>query len=332
MVSLENEEIWIFGECDTNGKVIGVILELLTKARELAHTLSIKVSIVITSSTYIKENIKILSAYGAEKIYIIKNDTNVLVTEDAYIKCIAGLCMEHTPYIFLFGSTTYGKSISAALASKLNTGLTAECIELSIDKKSKLLKQTRPAMGGNVNATIVCADRRPQMATVKEHIMEIAIPKDEVVTEVIFTDKQADINSKHVQLLRREEISDEKMLNKDIIVAVGRGIESKKNLKYIYEIAEKLNASVGVTRPLVDLGWAEYAQQIGQTGKIVSGKIYLALGISGSLPHMVGIKSSGAIVAVNKDPNAPIFNYANYGIVADLNQFLPKFLIKLKYY
>lgn len=262
---------------------------------------------------------------GLDKIFAI--ETQNLVTDEECADEIARLIEELAPSIVLFGATAFGRSLAPRVAAKMHTGLTADCTVLEIDEQTHLLRQTRPAFGGNLMATIVCPKCRPQMATVRPGVMkknEMLLQKEAQKCPIIYR-KPLQNDKIYPQIL--EELrakGGEKLSDYSIIIGVGRGIGSKKNLQHAREIAEKIGAKIACTRPLVDAGWGEYEMQVGQTGQTIAPKIYIACGISGAIQHLAGVCAAETIIAINTDKDAPIFGMATYGIVGDCVECLVK--------
>jgi electron transfer flavoprotein alpha subunit len=314
--------VWIFAEQRLN-KLVPVSLELLGVGRKLADKLNVELSAILLGDG-VGELTSQLIAVGADKVYLV--DSNLLTDycEDTYTKAIVDLILEYKPEIFLFGATNVGRALAPRIAARLKTGLTADCTELEIDEEGKLL-QTRPAFGGNVMATIITPTQRPQMATVRPKVMPKPIPVVDRTGEVIHVKpdiKKEDIRSKILNLVK--EITEEVNLEEaDIIVAGGRGLQKAENFKLISDLATILGGAVGASRAAVDAGWISHYHQVGQTGKTVCPKLYIACGISGAVQHLVGMQTSEYIIAINKDKDAPIFNVATYGIVGDIFEVLP---------
>ncbi|MCK9573994.1 MAG: electron transfer flavoprotein subunit alpha/FixB family protein [Candidatus Omnitrophica bacterium] len=313
------------------GKISGVSFELLGKARELANDLHSKVVAVFLGKN-IKEKAQTLISKGADKVILVdKPELENFISEN-YANVISHLVKKYKPEIFLAGATTCGRSLVSRIAVTIYTGLTADCTGLHIDKEKRLLVQTRPAFGGNIMAQIITPNYRPQMSTVRHKVMkeqaEDAKRKGEVIEEII-DGKFIDARVKFIEYIQ-EEISKVNLADADIIVSAGRGIADSKNFKLIEELAQALGGAVGASRSAVDSGWISYSHQVGQTGRTVAPKIYIACGISGQIQHLVGMQSSKVIVAINKDPDAPIFKVANYGIVGDLFTVIPLLIKKFK--
>jgi electron transfer flavoprotein alpha subunit len=320
----EAKGVWVLAE-QKNNKIQPVTFELLNKARELANNLGVELTSVILGSD-VREEANCLIHRGADKVIITEDNILAHYQSAPYSQVITELIKKHKPEIILAGATTIGRSLVPRLAIKLNTGLTADCTALEIDKDTKLLLQTRPAFGGNIMATIMCENHRPQMATVRHKVFaeakEDTSRKGQVIEEKVEPKLlKTDINLKDIVEEIEETIN---ITEADIIVAAGRGIGSKENLALVEDLAKALGGALGASRAVVDAGWIPYSHQVGQTGRTVCPKLYIACGISGQIQHLVGMQSSDAIIAINKDPDAPIFKVANYGIVGDVLKILPE--------
>jgi electron transfer flavoprotein alpha subunit len=239
--------------------------------------------------------------------------------------------MEKKPEIFLGGGTIMGRSLLPKVASKIRTGLTADCTELEIDPDTRFLKQTRPAFGGNIMATILCQNHRPQMATVRHKVMKAA-PKTAAKSGKIIELNHIAVPAPTYEVLDFvEEKSDTvNIVEADFIVSGGRGVKDPKNFALLHDLAKEIGAAVGASRAAVDSGWIPYSHQVGQTGKTVNPKIYIACGISGAIQHLAGMKSSDIIIAINADRTAPIFDVAHFGIVGDLFEVIPEIIKQVK--
>jgi len=315
--------VWVFAE-QRNGVIASVVYELLNKARQLADDLNTYVGAVLLGKA-IKNKAQDLIHRGADKVYVVDSPLLEHYIAENYTKAITGLVGAYKPEIILAGATTTGRSLVSRIAVSLYAGLTADCTGLDIDRERRILIQTRPAFGGNIMAQIICPNFRPQMATVRHKVMpeaeSDATRKGEVIEET-FDASQADTRVKFLDFVK-EAISTVNLAEADIIVSGGRGLGEADNFKLIEALAETLGAAVGSSRACVDAGWIPYSHQVGQTGRTVCPKIYIACGISGQIQHLVGMQSSKLIIAINKDPDAPIFKVANYGIVGDLFKIIP---------
>ena len=324
--------IWTLGE-EREGKISPVSYELLTWGRELADKRGTFLASVILGHN-IKENVKDLIYHGADIVYVVDHPALAHFAPDAYVNVLEKLVKEFLPEVFIASATTYGRTIMPMLAAKIETGLTADCTGLDIEPETGLLIQTRPAIGGNVMAKIKTADYRPQMATVRPKSKK-PLPKDESRKgEVIVKEYPEDTYSSKVKFLEfiKDETATLPIQEADIIVAGGKGLKDAKNFKLLYDLAELLGGSVGASRQAVDMGWVPYSHQVGLSGKTVSPRLYIAIGISGAVQHIAGMSSSGTIVAINSDPDANIFKIADFGIVGDLFEIVPVLIQKLKEY
>ena len=324
------QDVWIVAEIKDD-KIRNVSFELLGKAIELADELKQDPCVLLIGNN-IKRFTQDFSNRGAKKIYIAEHEDLKDYHTETYSTVITGIVSKYNPNIVLYPATINGRDLAPRIAATLKLGLTADCTGLSI--KDGLLLQTRPAFGGNIMADIICPITRPQMATVRPNVMEMAPIQDIVNTEIIEIPVKVDLQGLKVKT--KEIISGTALecgipvCEADTIVSGGRGVGSKENFNMIENLANVLNAAVGASRAAVDLGWIPKSQQVGQSGSTVSPKIYIACGISGTIQHLVGMKSSDIIIAINKDPEAPIFNVANYGIVGDLCEVVPLLTEALK--
>lgn len=305
-------------------------LELLAKARDLAESVASEVIAVLIGYKVSGLSEKLI-AYGADKVFVLDKEGYLHYNAENYSSVLYQLIKQERPSVLLAAATTTGRSLASRLAIKLGTGITADCTELYIDEETSDLIQIRPAFGGNIMAKIACSKHRPQIATVRPRTFKALHPDNTRKGEVHVIEASHLCLDKRMRFLRffKEELSDVNLLEADIIIAGGRGLGSKQNFEKMEVLAQKLNAAVGASRAVVDAGWVPYIHQVGQTGTTVCPKIYFALGISGQIQHQVGMQSSTKIVAVNKDPHAPIFNVADYGIIADVNEFLDTVLLHL---
>jgi electron transfer flavoprotein alpha subunit len=321
--------VWVFAE-QHKGSIAGVALELLGEGRKLADKKNAKLSAVFLGHG-IKDKARELIAFGADVVYVADDPTLSDFNDDSYAAVLTSLVKQHKPEILLAGATAIGRSFFPKVASSLYAGLTADCTVLDIDAETGHLHQTRPAFGGNIMATIVTPNHRPQMATVRHKVMKPA-PRDDARTGDII-----DVTLNGSKTLRTRVIKTVEELGEtvniceaDIIVAGGRGLGSAKNFQLLEELAKALGGAVAATRGAVDEGWIPYSHQVGQTGKTVCPKLYIACGISGAIQHIAGMQSSDVIVAINKDPDAPIFSVATYGIVGDVHEVLPIMIKKIR--
>ena len=324
------KDIWVFLE-QKNGKVQSVSYELLGKARELAGKLNCKVSGVLIGNK-MEPQLDELIFCGADSIYLVEAPELANFQDEPYTNILVELVRKHKPEVLLCGATNIGRSLISRVAINIKAGLTADCTGLDIDPDKKILLQTRPAFGGNIMATIISPNYRPQMATVRHKVFAPMAPDRKRKGKIIRESFDSSLYISRTKLLDIvEEV--ESLVNlaeADIIVSGGRGMGGPENFKIIEELARVLGAGVGSSRAAVDAGWMPYSHQVGQTGRTVAPKIYIACGISGQIQHLVGMQSSKIIVAINKDPEAPIFKVATYGIVGDLFQVVPALTNRFK--
>jgi electron transfer flavoprotein alpha subunit len=322
----EYKGIWVFAE-QRYGKLKTVSLELLGKAKELSSMLNTKVSSVLLGHN-IESLAHELLAYGADEVLVMDEDWLNDFNDQIYGEAMTALISEYKPEIVLVGATSKGRSLAPYISSSLKTGLTADCTGLNIDEE-KLLVQTRPAFGGNLMAEIVCPNNRPQMATVRPKVFKPLEPDYERKGKI--TKIHREPIGGFVKLIRNIDNSDGLSLSDaEIIVSVGRGVGSAKNIQLAKELADALGGVLGSSRPVVDMGWMPYSRQVGQTGKTVAPKVYIACGISGAIQHLAGLADIETIIAINQDPDAPIFKVANYGIVGDVKEILPVLIKRIK--
>jgi len=326
----EYKNVWVFCE-QKKGVVKSVAYELLGKGRELADTLGSDLCGILLGENIKEEAHKILTR-GANKVYLVDSSALRHYQDEPYTKVLIQLIKEHKPEIVLCGATSIGRSLISRVAISVHAGLTADCTGLDIDKKERLLLQTRPAFGGNIMATIICPNHRPQMSTVRHKVMKEAPENKHSKGRIIEKSYNSDIYSSRTKLLDIvEEIEETVNLTEaNVIVSGGRGMQSPENFRLIEDLAKALGGAVGASRAAVDNGWKTYSHQVGQTGKTVCPKIYIACGISGQIQHLVGMQSSEIIVAINKDPHAPIFSVATYGIIGNLFEILPELTRRFK--
>jgi electron transfer flavoprotein alpha subunit len=326
----EYKGVWVFAE-QRNGQVQSVSYELLGEGRKLADALGVELAAVILGKD-IESACRELVSRGADKVYAVSDPSLENFHDESYASIMADLIKEYKPEIVLGGATTIGRALIPRVAIKARTGLTADCTGLAIDEERRILLQTRPAFGGNIMATIICPNHRPQMATVRHKVMKEALPDPERTGEIIKKDYSQKMLASRtaVQKVVEEISATVKLTEADIIVSGGRGLKAPENFKLVEELAKTLGGAVGASRAAVDAGWIPYSHQVGQTGKTVAPKLYIACGISGAIQHLVGMQSSDCIIAVNKDPEAPIFKVASYGIVGDLFEVVPALTKKLQ--
>ncbi len=320
----DSKGIWVFVE-QNKGSILNVAYELLGKGRELADQLGEPLIAVFLAEDASSKS-DLLFAYGADQVIICSDQKLAENKEDIYTNILEQLYYQYKPAIILYGATGFGRSLAPKLAARLQTGLTADCTILEI--KDQLLQQTRPAFGGNLMATIVCPNHRPQMATVRPGVMPAKEPDFKNGGQVINFPFPANLSSE-LQIIQELAIISDSIADAQIIIAAGRGIGNQKNMQLINKLAETLGGVIGCSRPLVDMGWCEYKYQIGQTGCSVKPKLLITCGISGAIQHLAGISNAEKIIAINSDPNAPIFNVADYKLVGDCVEIIKSLLTTL---
>jgi electron transfer flavoprotein alpha subunit len=322
--------IWIFAE-QRRGRLTPVALELLGEGRRLAEILHLPVAAVLFGHQ-VRELAGGLIAAGADKVYLVDHPALTDFVEEIYTTALTALARLYLPEIILAGATYLGRAFIPRVAAALNTGLTADCTAFDIEPQNHLLLQTRPAFGGNIMATILTHRSYPQMATVRPRVMK-RLPSSNgrqgEIIPVVLAELDKPYRSSFVQTI--SEISEFIPLSEaEVIVAGGRGLQDAKNFRLLEELAGLLGGTVGATRAAVDAGWISYQHQIGQTGKTVAPKIYFACGISGATQHLVGMQSADFIVAINNDPQAPIFQIADLGLVGDVFEIIPALIQQIK--
>ena len=328
-VAGDSRGVWVFAE-QQDGRLKSVAYELLSKGIELANGLGTELCAVCFGHRI--GEVEELIAYGADKVYLVDDPALAQSQEDLYTGQLVKLIQQHKPEVVVAGATSLGRSFVPRVAALLRTGLTADCTGLEIDPESKLLLQTRPTFGGNIMATIICQAKRPQMATVRPRVFKKTAPDRGKKGQIIKVDLDKEGVTSRTKLLSfvADVTEKVKLEDADIIVSGGRGLGKAENFKLLEELASVLGAALGSSRPPVDEGWIPYSHQVGQTGKTVSPKLYIACGVSGAVQHLAGMQTSDTIVAINDDPNAPIFEVATYGIVGDLFKVVPVLIQRLK--
>ena len=322
--------IWVFIE-SRHGVVAPVSFELLGIGRKLADDRGVALSGVLLGND-VEGCCDQLIAGGADEVYLVDDPALAQYREDVYGRVLAWLIREKKPEVVLAGATAIGRSVIPQVATALGAGLTADCTQLAIRRQDGMLLQTRPAFGGNIMATIECPRSRPQMATVRANVMVPLEPDNTRRGEVIKVDMGQDLLASDIEVLEtvRAENDQVNIQEVEVLVAGGRGLESEKGFAIIRELADELGGALAASRAAVDAGWVSYPHQVGQTGKTVCPKLYIACGISGAIQHAVGMQSAKIIVAINRDQDAPIFDIATYGIVGDLFEVVPALTRKIK--
>ncbi|MDI6895101.1 MAG: electron transfer flavoprotein subunit alpha [Bacillota bacterium] len=326
----EGQGVWVFVE-HRRGQVAPVVYELLGQARRLAESLGTQVTAILAGEGVAPLAAELV-ARGADGVLVVEDPALGDLREEPVTTALADLVGERKPEIFLFGATALGRSLAPRLAARLGTGLTADCTGLDIDPERRVLVQTRPAFGGNLMAVVVCPRHRPQMATARPRVFRSLAPDPSRQGEVVTFPVDGSRLLGRTRLLEyaEEVIETVKLEDADIIVSGGRGLGGPEHFQLLFELARLLGGAVGASRAAVDAGWIPYYHQVGQTGKTVAPKVYIAVGISGAIQHLAGMNSADVIVAINKNPQAPIFKVANYGIVGDLFAVIPALIEGIK--
>ena len=327
----KTKDLWVFVETNDDGTAKNVGLELLAPGKMVASKQGGSVVAVVIGNN-VTPAVEAATACGAEKVIVVEGEEYAHYTTDAYTIAICTLVEKYGPTSMMIGATNNGRDLGPRVSCRLNTGLTADCTALDIDEESGNVAWTRPAFGGNLMATIMCPNHRPQIGTVrpgvfKKNVVEgnaaeiiredLHVPADQIRTQVLEVIKE--MNGENVDLEGAE-----------IIVSGGRGVGGPEGFEVIRALAKELGATVGASRAAVDSGWIAHAHQVGQTGKTVGPKLYIACGISGAIQHVAGMSGSDVIVAINKDPDAPIFDIADYGVVGNLFEVLPVLIQEIK--
>jgi electron transfer flavoprotein alpha subunit len=339
----EYKGVFIFAE-QVDNKISNIAYELLGKAKDLAKDLGTEVTAVLIGSG-VKDLADSLAVYGADRVIVVDDPELKDYRTEPYAHALASVINEFKPEIMLVGATAIGRDLGPRVSARVKTGLTADCTVLEIgnfpinavpgkedQQKHNQLLMTRPAFGGNTIATIACPDNRPQMATVRPGVMQKIGPKAGAKAEVINYNPGFTPNNKYVEILDVvKSVTDTvDIMDAKILVSGGRGVGSKENFKLLEDLAEVIGGTVSCSRAVVENEWLPVDRQVGQTGKTVRPNVYFAIGISGAIQHTAGMEESDIIIAINKDPDAPIFDVADYGIVGDLNKIVPLLTEQLK--
>ena len=324
-----SKNVYVIAE-QRDGKIMKVSYELIGKARELADDLGQEVVAVLMGSG-VEAVAGDLAKAGADKVVVVDDPMLAEYVTEPYTKAVTAVIKAQDPEIVIFGASSIGRDLAPRVSARIHTGLTADCTKLEIDPETKLLNMTRPAFGGNIMATIICANHRPQMATVRPGVMQALADCDKVGTvekfDVEFTAE--DMNVEICEVVKTEKKSVD-ITEAKILVSGGRGLGGPEGFEPLRELAKVLGGEVSSSRAAVDAGWIDRDRQVGQTGKTVRPDLYIACGISGAIQHVAGMEESDIIVAINKDEDAPIFDVADYGIVGDLNKIVPALTAALK--
>lgn len=323
------KNVWVFAE-QRDGAITPVVIELLGEGRKLADEIGVNLCAILLGKN-VDSMAKELVAYGADTVYTADDELLEKFTTDAYTKVITDAINEFKPEIVLYGATHIGRDLAPRIASRVSTGLTADCTKLEIDPDDKKLKQTRPAFGGNIMATIICPNTRPQMSTVRPGVMEKAEKNDSrdgKIVPISFNLSKDDIRVEVIKTVKTKKdlVS---LTDANIIVSGGLGMGSPEGFEMLKQLADKLGGVVGASRAAVDAGWIDHSHQVGQTGTTVKPNLYIACGISGAIQHLAGMQNSDFIIAINKNETAPILDIADYGIVGDVKDIVPLLTEKL---
>lgn len=320
----KTKDLWVFVETNEDGTAKNVGIELLTPGKMMAGKQGGALVAVVIGSN-VDAAVKAASEHGADKVIVVDGPEYAHYTTDAYTIALCTLVEKYGPTSMLIGATNNGRDLGPRVSCRLHTGLTADCTALDIDEESGNVAWTRPAFGGNLMATILCPDHRPQIGTVRPGVFkksDAAEAKAEIIKEDIHVDA-ADIRTQVLELIKEADGENVDLEGAEIIVSGGRGVGGPEGFEPVKALADALGATVGASRAAVDAGWIAHAHQVGQTGKTVGPKLYIACGISGAIQHVAGMSGSDCIVAINKDPEAPIFDIADYGVVGNLFEVLP---------
>lgn len=320
-----SKDVFVYIE-QRDGQIVTVSKELVCKARQLADTLACEVKAVLLSDI-MKDDVNALIHLGADEVIHVEDPKLAVYLTDYYTQAMVQVLEERKPEIVLFGATSIGRDLAPRIAARINTGLTADCTKLEIDGETSQLLMTRPAFGGNIMATIICPEHRPQMSTVRPGVMSLDV-LDENRTgtyskvDVVFND----FNAIEVLEIVKEEKKKLKIEDANVLISGGRGIGSSDSMKPLEALASELEGTVSASRAAVDGGWMPKDTQVGQTGKTVRPDLYMACGISGAIQHIAGMEEAEFIVAINKDAGAPIFDVADLGVIGDAHQIVPELL------
>ena len=327
----KTKDLWVLIETKEDGSAQNVGLELLNPGRMLADKQGGALVAVVIGNN-VEESVKAASAHGADKVIVVEGEEYQLYTTDAYATALCTLVEKYGPTSMMIGATPHGRDLGPRVSCRLQTGLTADCTALDIDEESGNVAWTRPAFGGNLMATILCPDHRPQIGTVRPGVFkksDAVAAAAEIIKEDIHVDAK-DIRTQVLELIKEADGENVDLEGAEIIVSGGRGVGGPEGFEPIKALADVLGATVGASRAAVDAGWIAHAHQVGQTGKTVGPKLYIACGISGAIQHLAGMSGSDCIVAINKDPEAPIFDVADYGVVGNLFEVLPVLTEEIK--
>lgn len=327
----KTKDLWVFIETQEDGSPKKVGLELLNPGRKLADKQNGQLVGIIIGQN-VQSSVDAARTYGADKIIVVEGSEYQNYTTDAYVDALYHLVETYGPSTLMIGATPNGRDLGPRLSCRLKTGLTADCTSLDIDEESGNVAWTRPAFGGNLMATIMCPDHRPQIGTIRPGVFkkpEPLINTAEIIREDYHVDPDS-IRTRILETIREAATEAVDLEGAEIIVSGGRGVGGPDGFKLIKELADVLGGTVGASRAAVDAGWISHSHQVGQTGKTVGPKLYIACGISGAIQHLAGMSSSDVIIAINKDAEAPIFDVANYGIVGNLFEVIPVMIAEIR--
>ena len=327
----KTKDLWVFVETNEDGTAKNVGIELLTPGKMMAGKQGGALVAVVIGSN-VDAAVQAASEHGADKVIVVDGPEYAHYTTDAYAIALCTLVEKYGPTSMLIGATNNGRDLGPRVSCRLHTGLTADCTALDIDEESGNVAWTRPAFGGNLMATILCPDHRPQIGTVRPGVFkksDAVEAKAEVIKEDIHVDAK-DIRTQVLELIKEADGENVDLEGAEIIVSGGRGVGGPEGFEPVKALADVLGGVVGASRAAVDAGWIAHAHQVGQTGKTVGPKLYIACGISGAIQHVAGMSGSDCIVAINKDPEAPIFDIADYGVVGNLFEVLPVLTEEIK--
>ena len=330
-MEVKTKDLWVFIETNEDGSAKNVGIELLNPGREIAEKQGGGLGAVVIGCN-VQAAVDEANAHGADKIYVVDSEEYKIYTTDAYTNALEYVVNKYGPTSMLIGSTPHGRDLGPRLSCRLKTGLTADCTRLGYDEENGHVAWTRPAFGGNLMATILCPEHRPELGTVRPGVFKKADPVEphaEIITEEYHVAPE-DIRIEILEIIREaaDELVD--LEGAEIIVSGGRGVGGPEGFEPLKELCEVLGATLGASRAAVDSGWITHSHQVGQTGKTVGPKLYIACGISGAIQHAAGIGGADVIVAINKDPEANIFTLADYGIVGDLFEVVPALTAEIK--
>ncbi len=324
--------VWILAE-QKEGRILRISHELLTRGVELAKKRGCKLSAVIFGYDITQDDLQELILRGADKVYVTEAPELAHFLIEPYTECLVDMINKFTPEVIIAGATSTGRTLMPCAAMEVHTGLTADCTVLDIEDDTNNLLQTRPAIGGNIMATIKCSDFRPQMATVRPRSAKPADIQRGRTGEIIKLAPSSELLKSRIRhtgfIPNEEELG---IQEAEIVVCVGRGIKKAENIPLARKVAEQLGGTIGASRDVVDRGWLSYPHQIGLSGKTISPKLYIGLGVSGAIQHLAGMQTSETIIAVNTDPDAQIFKVADFGIIGDIFEVLPGLIEKIKHH